>query len=68
MNKSCSKQQQINLLEIRYEVAKRNCNSFSARFSRTGNPQDQQRYCYYADAAKFYLNQLTQLKGGIKWH
>lgn len=61
-------QQKINLTHVRYELAKRNCNSFSARFSRTGNPKDQQRYYYYADAAQFYLNQLTKLKGETVWH
>lgn len=68
MNKQLSTQQQINLIQIRYATAKRNCNNFSARFSRTGNPQDQQRYYYYADAAQFYLNELTKLRGATKWH
>lgn len=61
-------EEKINYMAIRYETAKRNCNSFSNRFSRTGNPQDQERYYYYADVAQFYLNELTKLRGTTKWH
>ncbi|WP_115586735.1 hypothetical protein [Actinobacillus lignieresii] len=62
------KRREIAQLEIKLSVAKHNCNSYSARFSRTGNPQDQTRYYYFADEAYKYLTQLNKLKRTITWH